>query len=146
MLRIIDLILICLASVILLQTTYGIVESIFATANSWIPDAFGDEVQWHPGETFNWGLSSVLTGLFLCRFAVRPVFTGFLIALIIVIWALYPSVQQMGIKTTINQLFFSFETAKQALQLLGLLPVITWLLQWLIRPSRVHEEIEDSNN
>ena len=143
--KFLDFVLLCLVSVLLLNATYTYVELIFANANSWIPSVFGDEVQWHPGKTFNWGLSSVLCGLFLCRFAPRPMLTGFVSATALVALNLYPSVTQYGLDTTLKQLFSSYQTTVNTLQLMGLLPVITWLLHWIITPNREHEVIDDDD-
>jgi len=141
--KILDLILICLISVLLLNTGYDLTERLFADANSWIPSVFSDAVSWHPGKTFFWGVTSIVCGLFLCRFADRPLLMAFVAAVLTVGFNLYPSVDKFGINVTLNQLFSSYDVALEFLQLIGLLPVITWLLQWLIEPSREHEVIAE---
>ena len=137
--KILDFILLCLVCVLLINASYSYAEMYFSNANDWIPSAFGDEVQWHPSATFYWGISSVICGLFLCRFAPRPIPTAFVVAAFMVVLNLYPSFQQLGLSTTLKQLFSSFQTARDYLQLLGLLPAITWLLHWLIKPNREHD-------
>ena len=144
--KFLDLILLCLVSVLLLNATYGYVEVIFSNANDWIPSAFGDEVQWHPGKTFYWGISCILCGLFLCRFAPRPMLMAFIVAAVVVAYRLYPSVSELGFSTTMRQVFYSYETAVSILQLLGLLPVITSLLHWIITPNREHEVIKEESS
>lgn len=141
--KFLDLLLLCLVSVLLLNTTFGYVEMALMNANDWIPSAFGDEVQWQPGKTFYWGVSSILCGLFLCRFAPRPMLMAFIVATVVVAIKLYPSIMQYGLGTTFRQVFFSYQTAVNLLQIMGLLPVITWLLHWIITPNREHEVIEE---
>lgn len=141
--KILDLILISLVSVLLLNTGYDFTEKLFANANNWIPGVFSDAVQWHPGKTFFWGLTSIVCGLFLCRFADRPLLMAFIVAIITVAYNLYPSVEKFGLNVTMNQLFSSYQTALDFLQLIGLLPVITWLLHWLIEPNREREVIAE---
>ena len=134
--KILDLFLISLVSVILLNTGYDFTEKLFSNANDWIPSVFSDAVQWHPGKTFYWGVTSVVCGLFLCRFNDRPLFMAFLVAALTVAFNLYPSLEKFGFSLTLNQLFSSYSIALDFLQLIGILPVITWLLHWLIKPDR----------
>ena len=141
--KFLDSLLLCLVSVLLLNATFGYAEMLFANANDWIPSAFGDEVQWHPGKTFLWGIASVVCGLFLCRFAPRPILMALIVAMLVIAVRLYPSITELGFATTMRQVFYSYETAVGILQLMGLLPVITWILHWIITPNREHEVIED---
>ncbi len=141
--KFLDLILLCLVSVLLLNTSYAYMELLFSNSNDWIPSVFGDEVQWHPGKTFFWGGASILCGLFLCRFAPRPILMAFIAATILVAINLYPSVSQYGFGTSMRQLFSSYSVAIDFLQLMGLLPVITWLLHWLVAPNREHEVVSE---
>lgn len=68
---------------------------------------------------------------------------AFVAGVLTVTFNLYPSVQQFGFNSTLNQLFSSYQVALEFLQPIGLLPVITWLLHWLIQPNREHEVIAE---
>ena len=141
--KILDLLLISFVSVLLMNTGYDLTEALFANANSWIPSVFSDAVQWHPGKTFHWSFASIVCGLFLCRFADQVLLMAFVAGVLTVTFNLYPSVQQFGLNSTLNQLFSSYQVALEFLQPIGLLPVITWLLHWLIQPNREHEVIAE---
>ena len=141
--KILDLLLISLVSVLLMNTGYDLTEALFADANSWIPSVFSDAVQWHPGKTFHWSIACIVCGLFLCRFADQALLMAFVAGVLTVTFNLYPSAQQFGLNSTLNQLFSSYQVALEFLQPIGLLPVITWLLHWLIQPNREHEVIAE---
>lgn len=137
--KLLDLIIICVASYCLLMASHETVVFLFKDSNSWIPEVFSDVVTWHTGSTFHWGVASVVTGFLLARFATNPVPTAFLVAISVVTISILPAIMANGFMPTMKEVFSTGKTALKYLQILGLLPVMTWLISLMKAPEREQE-------
>jgi hypothetical protein len=137
--KVLDLLLISLAGYCLLMMSHEMVVTIFKNANDWIPGLFSDSVQWHPGEVFHWGLASVIVGFLLVRFANDPFPTSLVVALVLVAQKLYPLIMANGITKTLGHTVSSSEMMLKYYLIMGLLPVITWIISLFSTPSRERE-------
>ena len=137
--KVLDLLLISLAGYCLVVMSHELMVFTFKHANDWIPSVFSDAVEWQPGEVFHWALAGIVMGFLLVRFASEPIIASVLVALALITKELFPLVNENGITATLSHTISSYEMALTYYTILGLFPVITWLISLVKTPSRERE-------